>query len=149
METVSSRQVQVDRYLKAAMIGTVAVLFYPLIHAVWAIFGINMATTILTVLGGVAAMISLVGAFIYLTIRRSTDEYTLSMWHAGTTTAFFSVLAWLLVGSFIETAIIAAYVATDPAHNEPDIDFIRRFAVPVTLGAFFVGFHVKRLRGAF
>lgn len=81
METVSSRQVQVDRYLKAAMIGTVAVLFYPLIHAVWAIFGINMAT--------------------------------------------------------------------DPAHNEPDIDFIRRFAVPVTLGAFFVGFHVKRLRGAF
>ena len=147
--TAVARQKRVDRFLRAADIGAAALLIYPAISIMMAVFGINATTVVVMMLASTVMWIGLIGAFFYLTTRRKTDEFTHAMWHAGTTTAFFAVIAWLMVGMIIESAIAATIVVNDPTRSDPEINTIAAWALPVTIGAFFIGFHIKRFRGAF
>ncbi len=162
---MSERQKKVDRYMRAANIGTAAAIAFPFINlAMEPVFvGHEEGDSLLVpVLLFIAIFVFLIGetyALFYVFLRRKTDEFTLSMWHSGTTYAFFAAILWLLVGGYIEIYFdgVAAGEAFQAAQaqglTEEEIeqvegsDIIRRYATHVILAAFFFGLQIKRFRG--
>ena len=138
--------------------------------------GLDLWLGSLLALWFVAVVLALLGeaySIFYIFFRRNTDEFTQAMWHAGTTFAFFAAILWLMVGGWIEnsfdssaateayreaaaiakangtevTADDVAAVSDKRGLYDQGPDIIRRFATPVILAAFFVGFNIKRFRG--
>ena len=149
----SQRQRQVDKYLRAATIGTIALAAMPPLFVAMLALPEDLSGVI-PLLGAllllVAALLSIAGllySFIFMFVRRTTDEYTLAMWHNGTTVAFFAVIAWLLIGDIIQVIIITTIIAQDPNMADPELNVVADWAGWVVGAAFFVGFHFKRLRG--
>ena len=84
----------------------------------------------------------LVGSLFILLWRSLRDEYFEQLWAAGTSWSFIAVVAWTIavpiyLGTF-EGRSGSAWVA----------DISGNWTMIVALGAFFAGFHAKRLRGA-
>ena len=150
---MSERQKKVDKFLRAATVGTVAIAAFPILHIMMLYLpeeGFSAATLLVFLawfLAAIAMLGSLVYSFGYMFLRRATDEFTLAMWHSGTSFAFFAAIAWLLVGDIAESVISGLIVAEDPARADPGIDIIADWALPVIVAAFFIGFHAKRTRG--
>lgn len=164
----SKRQRQVDKFLRAADIGTIAVVAHPFIY-------VGLENGFEYEAGGPILIPSLFIALLFAYIiaetysvfamffRRKTDEFTLSMWHMGTSWAFFAAIVWLLLGVWVEAAFLGADVSAafeahqaaqeqgldvgefDPPIQEDSV--IDRFSVQVILLAFFAGCQFKRLRG--
>lgn len=123
----------------------------------------------LWLLSSFAFVVIQTGAIFYIFFRRRTDELTSAMWSAGTTFAFFAAIVWLLLGGMVENYFEAIFAAdayqeslerAEQAAATGDLskietndlwqigpDVIRRFAVPVILAAFYLGFQLKRFRG--
>ena len=150
---MSERQKLVDRYLRAALIGAISTAILILFYAVRPqIPGerpeiMELAGWTLVAIVLIASLIGLTYSFFYMFARRSTDEFTLSMWHTGTTVAFFTGMMWLLVGGMIQTFITKTYPESTLADLLLRFDFVDNWAMLVMLAAFFAGFHFKRIRG--
>lgn len=167
----STRQRKVDSFLRAANIGTVAVVVSPL-TLLWfdsyftgyekgdpllapAVFLVVMLVCILSETYAVFAMF----------FKRDVDEFTQAIWQSGTTWAFFAAIVWLLLGIWVEALFLGAEgfssleaheaaqaQGLDVGEFEPpkqEDSFIDRFAVHVILMAFFAGCQFKRIRGGF
>ncbi|QUL38755.1 hypothetical protein [Erythrobacter sp. JK5] len=167
---VSSRQKAVDRYLRAGNIGTAAAIASPVIYfAMVSILadwkeGDSVLLVLLLFLAIVVYLICEAYSVFHVFFRRKTDEYTLAMWHSGTTFAFFAAMLWLILGPWVETGV---YVYLDfdvfeSASARENTSFegildepatrasvIEQFATPVILAAFFLGFQYKRFKGAY
>ena len=179
----AKRQKLVDRYFRAANIGTAAIIAHPFLYflMLWLIQefeakGVTLLIGILLAFWFVTVVLALLGeaySIFYVFFRRNTDEFTQAMWHAGTTFAFFAAILWLMVGGWIENSFDSASateayreaaaiakasgaeltaddvtaVADKRGLYDQGPDIIRRFATPVILAAFFLGFNIKRLRG--
>lgn len=150
---MSDLQKKVDKYLRAAMIGTVAVVVAPPTYLGLVYLPLDLdpiPTLLLSVPLLLLALFTIIAstyAFIHLFIRRKTDEFTLAMWHAGTTFAFFAVIGWLLIGGLVEAVWEASIMANDPELKDPEFNVIADWASWVVCAAFFVGFHIKRVKG--
>ncbi len=165
---ISPRQKKVDRYLRAANIGTVAAIAAPFIY-----FAIDHVFTgweeddallipALTLLAILVFLVFEAYAVLAVFARRKTDEFTLAMWHSGTSYAFFAAIIWFIIGPWAEL-VFDLWFALDPdqlaqASTTDDSDqltdtslmeatIIERYATPVIFGAFFLGFQIKRFRG--
>jgi hypothetical protein len=158
----SQRQKRVDRFIRAANIGTVAMIAYPVIQIALEVNmmgyqeGDGLVLPVLTMLAGVVFLIC--EAFsIFSTFRhRNADEFTMAMWQNGTTFAFFAAILWLLIGGYVETIFdgIAAGRAYENAkaagidlEQVDGIGIVARFATAVIMSAFFLGLQLKRFRG--
>lgn len=170
-----NRQKQVDRYLRAANIGTTAMIAYPLIYLSLPLMILdfrddeNLLWPIIWFLFAIAFLAAELFAVFYVFFCRKTDEFTLSMWHSGTTCAFFAAIVWLILGGYIETTFgtevscVQEQEKTDAMRapdgsldldkiDEDDLwdigpDIVSRFATPVILSAFYLGFQIKRFKG--
>jgi len=165
----SNRQRKVDGFLRAVNIGTAMVVAFPLtalaMEQVFPDFeeGDPLLWPATILLFGLFCILAETYAVIACFLKRKTDEFTLSIWHTGTSWAFFAAIVWLLVGHYVETIIAAvevsnAYQAYEAALKlNPDIgEFVPPeeedrisgfFSVHVILFAFFLGSQFKRLRG--
>lgn len=149
----SQRQKQVDKYLRAALIGTIAIAAMPPLFAAMSALPEDLSGVLpllgilLLLLAALSSIVALLYSFIFMFRRRATDEYTLAMWHNGTTVAFFAVIAWLLIGDLVQVIIITTIIAQDPNMADPELNVVADWAGWVVGAAFFVGFHFKRLRG--
>lgn len=165
---VSPRQRRVDRYLRAANLGTITVfisyLFYLPFDEPEFGWRENLGDDLLLLmgLGFLLTIICEAFAVFYVFLRRKTDEYTHAMWHSGTTYAFFAAIIWLIAAPWVEAAYTGVLVyeaieasqatsseeisqAADNAVGEESI--VLNLAAPVILSAFFIGFQIKRFRG--
>lgn len=149
----SNRQKITDKFLRAAMIGTVAVCLFPVLNVMVDFIPEGELTTgdlwfgMSWLLLAVVILVCLSYSFIYMVWRRRTDEFTLAMWHSGTTVAFFVAIAWLLFGTFVESLFEGLAAAQDPNYTGSEMTVVDAWSLPVILAGFFVGFHFKRLRG--
>ena len=144
---VSPRQKKVDRYLRAADIGTIAILWMVVLEAIFGEERILEDQGWMFASVGVAFVLIVV-SFVYMFARRRTDEYTLSMWHSGVTLAFFVTMFFALFGSIV-VGMFEGYLES---HGQEPIDgaeLIQDGLATVMLLAFYAGFHFKRFTGAF
>jgi hypothetical protein len=159
---ISQRQKRADRFIRAANIGTAAMVTYPALQ-------IGLEVTLLDYQDGDAllwpVLVSLVGlvflicetyAILSVFRNRKADEFTLAMWHTGTTFAFFAAILWLLIGGYVEITFDAiaagrAYEEAKAAGIEVEpvdgIGIVARYATAVIVSAFFLGLQIKRFRG--
>ncbi|MBV7259953.1 hypothetical protein [Erythrobacter crassostreae] len=162
---MSDRQKKVDRYLRAANIGTAAAIAFPFLHiAMGTVFlgyedGDDLIIPALLFLAAITYLIAETYSIFYVFLRRKTDEFTLAMFHSGTTYAFFAAILWLVLGGYVEIFIDGmvageAYEAAkadgvnlNEIEQVESTDIIGRFAASVILAAFFIGFQIKRIRG--
>lgn len=143
----NTRQNRVDKFLMAATAGTVAVLIYPLLHLTIDVAFNSAATGTVWFVAAFAMLGAFGWSLVGMLVWRRTDEFTLAMWHAGTSGAFLMTIAWLFFGDLFQSGSEAWIVANDPERKDPGLDVIGNWALPVTLAGFFIGFHYKRLRG--
>ncbi|QFT77846.1 hypothetical protein [Erythrobacter sp. THAF29] len=162
---MTDRQKIVDKYLRAANIGTAAAVAFPFLHIAMDIVFLDDADSdsllipALLLLALIIYLIAETYSIFYVFLRRKTDEFTQAMWHGGTTFAFFAAILWLIIGGYVEIFFEGAAAGEafqeakaqgiDPSEIEiaNGDDIIRRFATPVILAAFFLGFQIKRFRG--
>ncbi|MGN6500538.1 MAG: hypothetical protein ACTHKM_10380 [Tsuneonella sp.] len=76
-----------------------------------------------------------------LLMRKLRDEYYERLWAAGTSWAFVALVVWFLCGPFSRELL--AGIGNPHAARQWPIDWTALIAML----AFFVGFHVERLRG--
>ena len=145
--TVSARQKKVDRFLRAADLGTIAIIWMVVAEFIYGEEQVIEGPTWLFASASIA-LIAIIVSFVYMFARRRTDEYTLAMWHSGVTVAFFATMFWALFGGIV-TGMVLGYLES---HGEPAFDgadFIRRWLASILLLSFYAGFHFKRFTGAF
>jgi hypothetical protein len=84
----------------------------------------------------------LVGSLFILLWRSLRDEYFEQLWAAGASWSFIAIVAW--------TALVPMYLGTFEGHRGATwvADISGNWTMIVALGAFFSGFHARRLRGA-
>ena len=144
---VSPRQKKVDRYLRAADIGTIALVAFfvaEMLHGEESF--LDGPGWIVAV--GLLALLCIIGSYVYMFARRRTDEYTLAMWHSGVTVAFFFAMGWSLFGVIVLGFIQGYY----EAHGSTTFDawsVYADWASNILVGSFYLGFHFKRFAGAF
>ena len=159
----SQRQKQVDRFIRAANIGTAAMIAYPVIHIAveMTLIGYQDNDAIIwPLLASLAAIVFLICEVlaIFSAFRhRNADEFTVAMWHTGTTFAFFAAILWLFIGGYVE--IIFDGMAAGQAYQDAKaagvedfepvdgIGIVAEFATVVIISAFFLGLQLKRFRG--
>ena len=90
---------------------------------------------------GLAAGI-LMACLVILLWRKLRDEYFEGLWFAGASWAFVAVILW--------TTLVPMYLGTFEGQEGEAwmADISSNWTMIVALGAFFAGFHFKRLRGA-
>lgn len=164
---MTDRQKQVDRYLTVTNLGTAAVLLsFPLFLPIggqdtdW-IEQLDSPMLFLLFFGMLAVILTETFAVFFVFLRRKTDEYTLSMWHTGTSFAFFAAMIWLIVAPWIEATFVGIEVY-ELASADPELDVeahdvtkewgfengvVNTLATPIILSAFFIGMQVKRFKG--
>jgi hypothetical protein len=82
-----------------------------------------------------------VASLALLLIRKLRDEYYQRLWAAGTSWAFVALVLWFLCGPFSRELL--AGIGNPQAAPQWPVDWTALIAML----AFFVGFHVERLRG--
>ena len=158
----SQRQKRVDRFIRAANIGTAAMIAYPVLHiAIQATLvdyqdGDAIVWPLLTSLAAIVFLICEAFSIFSVFRHRNADEFTMAMWHTGTTFAFFAAIAWLFIGGYVEVifdgiAGVRAYEDAKAAGIEVEpvggIGIVAEFATVVIISAFFLGLQLKRFRG--
>lgn len=143
----TDRQRAVDRYFRAANVGTVALVVFVVVDSIDTMAGpINF--------GGAAAflilfmMIVFLWAMYHLFRHRHADEFTLALWHSGVTAAFIMLIFWALFGNVIAGTI---WGLTSDVHTEqsPQMQFVDYWTAPICIAAFFCAFQYKRFKGAY
>lgn len=86
-------------------------------------------------------------AIAYMFFRRDTDEFTLSLWHTATTSAFFAGIATLLFGGFLEAFYENIFFDRATYEVLRQEQTTQGWALRLMLSAFFIGFQIKRIRG--
>jgi hypothetical protein len=159
----SQRQKRVDRFIRAANIGTGAMIAYPVIRIAMEVYmmgykkGDALLLPALTLLAGLVFMICEAFSIFSAFRHRNADEFTRAMWQNGTTFAFFAAILWLFIGGHVENitnsfSIGLAYEEAKAAgikEVEPvdDTSIVARFSPVVIMSAFFLGLQLKRFRG--
>ncbi|MEM7688193.1 MAG: hypothetical protein AAF291_04155 [Pseudomonadota bacterium] len=167
----SKRQRNVDRFMRAANIGSVAVVILPVGLALADMFLMDFNEGDALLMPGLMMLALLIAvlcetyAVFAMFFRRNVDEFTQAVWHSGTTWAFFAAIVWLLLGIWVEAAFLGVDVSSaleaheaaqaqgldvgefDPPKQADSV--IERFSVHVILLAFFAGCQIKRLKGGF
>ena len=90
--------------------------------------------------------ILLLSAIIIVYRTRNADEYTSALWRTGTSLAFVITIAFLLLVPFGEgfvDGLLGAHAGEEPVQDLPTSDY----ALPIALGAFFIGNAWARVRG--
>ena len=147
MTTAARRQKRADHFVLAAWIGTFGVVAVFCFHALFTpAYEQSMVTAGIIFLASLLGLVAIIYSFIYMVLRRKTDEFTLAMWHSGTSVAFAVAVAWLLFGNMIEISLAEPPMMDAPT-TDAEAHFVERIGVYVIIAAFFVGFHFKRLRG--
>ncbi|MFL0356654.1 hypothetical protein ACI5KX_09235 [Erythrobacter sp. GH1-10] len=80
-------------------------------------------------------------SIVFMFTTRNSDEWIASLWSAGANAGFFAAMAWLIVLPFAEGFYDGL------TGNESGQDLPADLASYVALGAFLVGFNLKRIRG--
>jgi asparagine N-glycosylation enzyme membrane subunit Stt3 len=158
----SQRQKRVDRFIRAANIGTVAMIAYPVIHIALEMTLIGykdddpIVWPLLSILAAIVFLICEAYSIFSVFRHRNADEFTMAMWQNGTTFAFFAAILWLFIGGYVETIFdgLAAGRAYENAKAagidvEPldGAGIVAGFATFVIISAFFLGLQLKRFRG--
>lgn len=145
---MTNSQKRADRFYLAGKVGAIALLVWVGLH-----IGVNYilpelpesvhatgywARSILNIF----TMAALAWALITLIVLRNSDEFTLATWHHATTSGFFTSIIWLYFVPFT----IATLAALTGADEHAYYDQVLIWAAMVVMAAFFVGFHLKRLR---
>ncbi|GAB5347616.1 hypothetical protein [Alteriqipengyuania sp. 357] len=86
-------------------------------------------------------LVVLLPAIIVMFATRKADEYVASLWAAGANTAFLVGVAYLVFAPFT----VGFYGGL--TGNEEAATFPAEYASAVVLGAFFLGYFIKRFRG--
>lgn len=163
LNEASQRQKRVDHFIRAANIGTGAMIAYPVIQIAVEVNmmgyqdGDALVLPVLTMLAGLLFMICEAFSIFSAFRHRNADEFTIAMWQNGTTFAFFAAILWLFIGGHVEsiTNSIPIGLAYEEAKAagikgvEPvgGTSIVARFATAVIIGAFFLGLQIKRFRG--
>jgi len=114
----SKRQRKVDSFLRAANIGTLAVLAGPIVlyfsEPIFLAYkdGDPLLVPALIFLFLIVYILVETYAVFSMFFKRNTDEFTQSMWHSGTTWAFFAAIVWLLLGIWVEAVFLGADAST-------------------------------------
>lgn len=84
----------------------------------------------------------LMASLVILLWRKLRDEYFEGLWFAGASWAFVAVIGW--------TTIVPMYLGTFEGREGTAwmADISSNWTMIVALGAFFAGFHFRRLRAA-
>lgn len=159
----SQRQKQADRFIRAANVGTAAMIAYPVIHIALELTVIGyqdgdaIAWPLLTMLAAIVFLICEAFSIFSAFRHRNADEFTQSMWHSGTTFAFFAAILWLFIGGYVEiifNGVLAGQAYQDAKAAGIDdvdpvdgIDIVAPLATAVIISAFFLGLQLKRFRG--
>ena len=147
---VSVRQKKVDRFLRAGDAGTVAFLtlvatgiasYRPMMNEI--VFTPGWITNI-----AIVCMPVIFVSFGYMFFRRNTDEYTHAIFVSAVTFAFFVVVFWALVGPIPET-FYEQHLSAMSGEPVEDLNIVAGTTGEIAILAYFIGFHFKRLRGAF
>lgn len=159
----SQRQKRADRFIRAANIGTGAMIAYPVIRIAMEVHmmgykeGDALLLPALTLLAGLVFIICEAFSIFSVFRHRNADEFTKAMWQNGTTLAFFAAILWLFIGGHVEniTSSLSTSFAFEEAKaagikefepvDSPSI--VARYSTVVIISAFFLGLQLKRFRG--
>ncbi len=90
---------------------------------------------------GMTIGVTLVSLLALLVFSR-TDEYLLSLWHAGVTGGFIVIAV-----AFVYAPILAGWADTFAGNTTPTQATAAQFAAMLAILAFYIGLHVQWLRG--
>ncbi|WP_454599320.1 hypothetical protein [Qipengyuania sp. SM2507] len=116
-------------YLVAAHIGGIATV----------LLAVSLSLALPDFVRGVSIGMLLV-SLLMLLHRKLRDEYMEGLWNAGTSFAFVVTVAWFLFSLFVLGSF------TDPTGLAPALNPYEAGLV-CTIAAFFIGFHIRWLRG--
>ncbi len=147
LKSASDRQKAVDRYFRAAAVGTVSLIVVVLVELYDVILG-PTEFNLLVAFGILAIMVAFLWAMYHLFRHRHADEFTLALWHSGVTAAFIALIFWALFGN-VAAGFYWGLTADTGAEQSPEMQMVDYWTAPACIAAFFIGFHVKRFRGAY
>ena len=139
------RQKLANRYLRAADIGTVSLVYLIGFSLIYYRDGEIVGDPTWAFLPLLLMLPALMWSVAYMFFRRKTDEFTLAMWHSGVTVAFFVVIAWSIFGIMVESTI-EGYLQGDSG-TEVSFDIVDNWDSVIILLGYYVGFHFKRFTG--
>ncbi len=145
---MTDRQKKADRFYLAGTLGAIALLvwiglFVWINHLLPAMpESVHAAGTLARNLLNLATMAALAWAMISLIVHRNSGEFTLATWHMATTAGFFTSVIWL----FFVPILIGLLAISSESTDKPDFNVVVAWGAAVIMAAFFVGFHLKRMR---
>ena len=139
MEETTTLQKRTNRFLRASEIGLVAFIFVLVASQIFTPADVPVALRIVAIAGIFLWAASLVVMFLY----RNTDEYTHSLWSAGTSAAFIATTLLLVFGSFFEQLFYSFFIPD--RLMDPSVDIATHITLPVLMLSFFAALQLKRL----
>ncbi len=108
----------------------------------------SMAASLFSLPKGIVTIcaVLMIASLAVMFFTRRSDEYTLSLWSAGTNAAFAAIIGWLIIGPFaagVVEGFNAAHEGREAANN-----FSYAAGSGFSLLAFYLTFNIKRLTGA-
>lgn len=141
----TKRQTLANRYLRAADIGTVCLVYLIGFSLIYYRGDEFVGEPIWPFLPLLVMLPALMWSIAYMFFRRKTDEFTLAMWHSGVTVAFFVVIAWSVFGIMVESTI-EGYLQGD-SNEEVSFGIVDNWDSEIILLGYYAGFHFKRFTG--
>lgn len=139
MDKATALQKRTNRFLRASEIGLATYLFVSLIAETADPLEVPTAVRIMAVSAFASCAICLVVMFVY----RNADEYTQSLWVAGTSTAFIATTILTVFGGFFEQLFYKLYMPDRLL--DPAVDVVSQLIFVSLLFSFFVAVQIKRL----
>jgi len=143
--SASQRQKAVDRYFRAADVGTLALIVVVAAELYDTVLGPEVFGVALSI-GILSIMVAFLWAMYHLFRHRHSDEFTLALWHTGVTAAFIVLIFWALFGNVI-AGLIWGLTGDVTAEQSAEMQFVDFWTAPACIGAFFAAFQFKRFKG--
>lgn len=141
------RQKAVDRYFRAANVGTAALVVIIVVDSIDTMAGpINFSDAAAFLI--LLMMVAFLWAMYHLFRHRHADEFTLALWHSGVTAAFITLIFWALFGNVV-AGTIWGLTSDTLAEQSPEMQFVDYWTAPICIAAFFAAFQYKRFKGAY